>query len=52
MYEVYYIENGEKKSKRFGNRDEAFGFQSELIVKRRRRDDGSWDIELVGVYRI
>lgn len=50
MYTVKYVENGEKKEEKFEDRDEAFLFQSGLIVRRKRNEDGSWDIEPKGVW--
>ena len=53
MYKVVYTENGEKKeSQAFAERNEAFGFQAGLLTRRVRRPDGSWDIELDGVYAV
>lgn len=51
MYVVEYTENGEKKrSEAFEEREEAFAFQAGLIARRKRKDDGGWDIELGGVW--
>ena len=50
MYTVKYVENGEKKEENFEDRDEAFLFQSGLIARRKRNEDGSWDVELMGVW--
>lgn len=50
MYIVKYIENGEEKEEKIENRDEAFRFQSELIAKRKMKEDGTWDIEIKGVW--
>jgi hypothetical protein len=52
MYKVIYTENNEKKEKICDDRDAAFGFQNELLVKRIRFDNGSWSIEIHGVYKI
>ena len=50
MWRVHYTEDGvEKTSEPFGDMDEAFGFQSGLLVRRRRREDGSWNIDVHGV---
>ena len=52
-YVVKYVENGvEKESKVFEDRDEAFLFQTGLLAKRVRKEDGSWDIELRGVWNL
>lgn len=50
MYTVKYVENGEKKEEKFEDRDEAFLFQSGLIARRKRNEDGSCDIKLMGVW--
>ena len=50
MYTVKYVENGEKKEENFEDRDEAFLFQSGLIARRKRNEDGLCDIELMGVW--
>lgn len=51
MYVVKYVENGEEKqSKEFADRDEAFRFQSGLLAKRKRKEDGTWDVDVKGVW--
>ena len=50
MYVVKYVENGEEKEKKFEGRDEAFLFQSGLIAKRKRKENGAWNIETKGVW--
>ena len=50
MYVVKYVENGEEKEMKFEERDEAFLFQSGLIAKRKRKENGAWDIEPKGVW--
>ena len=50
MYVVKYVENGEKKEEKFEDRDEAFLFQSGLIAKRTRKENGAWNIEPNGVW--
>lgn len=50
MYVVKYVENGEEKEEKIENRDEAFLFQSGLFAKRKRKEDGAWDIEVKGVW--
>ena len=50
MYTVKYVENGEEKEEKFEDCDKAFLFQSGLIAKRKRKEDGSWDIEPKGVW--
>ena len=50
MYVVKYVENGEEKEAKFEERDEAFLFQSGLIAKRKRKENGAWDIEPKGVW--
>ena len=45
MYTVKYVENGEEKEEKFKDRDEAFLFQSGLIVRRKKNEAGKWDIE-------
>ena len=52
MYKVIYTENNEKKEKIYDSRDAAFGFQTELLIKRVRLDNGSWSIEIHGVCKI
>lgn len=52
MYKVIYTENNEKKEKICDDRDAAFGFQAELLVKRIRLSDTTWNIEIHGVYKI
>lgn len=50
MYVVKYVENGEEKEKKIEDRDEAFLFQSGLLAKRKRKEDGTWDIDVKGVW--
>ena len=50
MYVVKYVENGEEKKAEFEDRDEAFLFQSGLVARRKRNEDGKWDVESVGVW--
>lgn len=50
MYTVKYVENGEEKEAEFEDRDEAFLFQSGLVARRKRNEDGSCDIKLMGVW--
>ena len=50
QYTVKYFVNGKAEKKVCFDRDEAFGFQSGLLVERRRTPEGAWDIELDGVY--
>ena len=51
MYTVKYVENGEEKEEKFKDRDEAFLFQSGLIVRRKKKNEaGKWDIEPKGVW--
>ena len=50
MYVVKYVENGEEKESKFEDRDEAFIFQSGLVARRKRNEDGSWDVEPMGVW--
>lgn len=50
MYAVKYVENGEKKEAEFEDRDEAFLFQSGLVARRKRNEDGKWDVEPIGVW--
>ena len=50
MYTVKYVENDEEKEAEFKDRGEAFLFQSGLIAKRKRKEDGSWDVEPMGVW--
>lgn len=53
MWRVHYTEDGvEKTSELFGNRDEAFLFQSGLLTRRTRKEDGSWSIDVHGVEKI
>ena len=52
MYEVQWTENGQKKTKRIADRDEAFLFQSELLIRRKRGENGKWNIEPYGVYEV
>ena len=53
MYIVKYTENGvEKQSNTIENRDEAFLFQAGLIAKRKRNEDGSWDVTPKGVWKV
>ena len=52
MYVVKYVENGEEKEEKIEDRDEAFRFQSGLIAKRKRKEDGTWDIEPKGVWNM
>jgi len=52
MYEVRWTENGEKKTEQIKNRDEAFLFQSGLLARRKRGEDGKWDIEIEGVWNV
>ena len=53
MYIVKYVENGEtKESQEFKNRQEAFMFQAGLLTRRTRKEDGTWDIEPIGVYNL
>lgn len=51
MYKVIYVENNEKKEKICNDRDAAFGFQAELLIKRIRLSDNTWNIEIHGVYK-
>lgn len=50
MYVVKYVENGEEKESKFEDRDEAFLFQSGLVARRKRNEDGKWDVEPKGVW--
>ena len=50
MYVVKYVENGEKKEKKYEDRDEAFLFQSGLIAGRKMKENGAWDVEPKGVW--
>ena len=50
MYTVKYVENGEEKEAEFKDRDEAFHFQSGLVARRKKNEDGRWDVEPMGVW--
>lgn len=50
MYVVEYVEDGEEKKEKFEDRDKAFLFQSGVVARRKRNEDGSWNIEPKGVW--
>lgn len=52
MYEVRWTENGEKKTEKIPGRDEAFSFQTGLLARRKKGEDGKWDIEIEGVWNV
>ena len=53
MYVVKYVENGEEKqTEEIADRDEAFRRQTGLLAKRKRNEDGTWDIDVLGVWNL
>lgn len=52
MYIVKYVENGVEKQSEMMGRDEAFLFQSGLFARRKMTENGTWNIEVKGVWRV